>query len=423
MAQLAADSALRHSFAAYPTLAVAAVVTNARHPIWLPAATQPGAWAFAVLYSVESISRASLASIVPIQAYDLLKDEQQVSLLYSFIGVAGIAATLFAPLIFRRIPRRYIYTAGALILVAASGALATNTLAGQAVGMFGRVFGASTLSIVLNLYIMEFIPKHQLVRSESLRLALSTLSWSVGPGFGVWLYTAYGPVAPYIWSGAWALVLVAIFWFFRLSADPAISPGPLRPVKPLANVAGFVAQPRLRLAWLIAFGRSCYWSTFFIYAPILMVAAGEGKMSGGIVVSAGNALLFLAIGWGRLGGRIGVRAVVVLSFVAAGAAAILAGVAGVEHPWFAAWFLLAGVVFAVALDAVGSAPFLRAVHVYERPQMTAVYRTYLDMSELLPPLAYAIILGFTGLGGVFVALGIFSAFCAWLSWRHLPRSM
>ena len=55
--------------------------------------------------------------------------------------------------------------------------------------------------------------------------------------------------------------------------------------------------------------------------------------------------------------------------------------------------------------------------------MNAVYRTYLDLSELLPPFVYAIILGFTGLGGVFVALGLFSAFCAWLSWRHLPRSM
>ena len=158
------------------------MVTNARHPIWLPTATQPGTWAFAVLYSVESISRASLASIVPIQAYDLLNSEQGVSLLYFAIGVAGIAATLFAPLLFRHMPRRYIYTGGAVALVAASAALATHTIAGQAVGMFFRVFGASTLSIVLNLYIMEFIPRHQLVRSESLRLSLSTLSWSIGPG-------------------------------------------------------------------------------------------------------------------------------------------------------------------------------------------------------------------------------------------------
>ena len=134
-------------------------------------------------------------------------------------------------------------------------------------------------------------------------------------------------------------------------------------------------------------------------------------------------LLIFAFWWGRLGNRIGVRPVVVASFLAAATSALLAGLAGEEHPWIAALFLLAGINFAVALDAVGSTPFLRAVHAYERPQMNAVHRTYLDLSELLPPFVYAIILGFTGLGGVFVALGLFCAFCAWLSWRHLPRSM
>jgi hypothetical protein len=55
--------------------------------------------------------------------------------------------------------------------------------------------------------------------------------------------------------------------------------------------------------------------------------------------------------------------------------------------------------------------------------MTAVYRTNLDMSELLPPFIYSIILAFGGLGAVFGALGIFCAVCAIVSWRHLPRSM
>ena len=44
--------------------------------------------------------------------------------------------------------------------------------------------------------------------------------------------------------------------------------------------------------------------------------------------------------------------------------------------------------------------------------MTAVYRTNLDLSELLPALVYSIVLGFFGLGAVFVTLGIFCAFCA-----------
>jgi MFS family permease len=249
------------------------------------------------------------------------------------------------------------------------------------------------------------------------------LSWTLGPAFGVWLYVRLGTTAPYMWSASWALVLVAIFWSIRLSGAEALKPGVLRAANPLANIRRFVAQPRMRLAWLIAFGRSCYWTTFYVYAPILMVATGEGKLAGGLIVSVGNALLLFALGWGRLGARIGVRKVATLAFMSAATAALLAGASGAAHPWITALLLLAGTNFAVALDAVGSAPFLRAVHAYERPQMTAVYRTNLDLSELLPPLVYAVILAFTGLGGVFVALGLFCAFCGVVAWRHLPRSM
>ena len=117
------------------------------------------------------------------------------------------------------------------------------------------------------------------------------------------------------------------------------------------------------------------------------------------------------------------RTVVVLAFVALAAAALLAGFAGEAHPWITALLLLVGINFAVALDAVGNVPYLRAVRAYERAEMTAVYRTNLDLSDLLPAFVYSIILGFTGLGGVFIALGLFSAFCAWQSWRHLPRTM
>lgn len=399
------------------------LVTSTRHSVWQPAAKQPGAWAFAILYAVESFSRASIASVLPIQAYDLIESKQGVSVLYFAVGVVGMVGTLCAPLLFQRMRRRSVYVLGALCLVGASACLASYTLPGQAAGMFLRILGAGTLAITLNLYIMEFIPRHGFVRSESLRLAMATFAWTIGPWFGVWLYVRHGHVAPYLWSAAWALVLIPIFFWFRLAGRPTRTPFTAKPANPIANIRRFAAQPRLRLAWLIAFGRSCYWGTFYVYAPILMVATGEGKLSGGLVVSIGNALLAFAVGWGRLGTRIGVRRVVVLSFVSASILALLAGLAGERHPWIAAILLLAGVNFAVALDAVGSTPFLRAAHSHERPQMTAVYRTNLDLSDLLPALIYSIILGFAGLGAVFAALGIFCAYCAYVSWRYLPRSM
>jgi MFS family permease len=399
------------------------VVTDIRTSVRLPAATQPGAWVFGILFAVESLSRATLASIIPIQAYDLLQSAQKVSILYFAIDVIGLAATLSIPFLFLRFARRSVYTLGALALVVCNLCLATNTLLGQTVGMFFRTLGAGTLAITLSLYIMDFIPKPMLVRSESLRLALSTAAWTIGPALGVWLYTRYGPAAAYLWSAGWALALICLFWWFRLTGSAAIRPGPERPVSPLANIRRFVRQPRLRLAWLIAFGRSCYWTTFFVYGPILMVATGEGKLSGGLIVSLGNALLLFAMMWGRLAGRFGLRPIIVWAFAGLAASGVLAGLAGEAHPWTAALLLLAGCNGAVMLDAVGSTPFLRAVHSFERPQMTAVYRTNLDLSDLIPSLIYSIILGFAGLGAVFVTLGVFCAVCGVVSWRYLPRGM
>ena len=77
----------------------------------------------------------------------------------------------------------------------------------------------------------------------------------------------------------------------------------------------------------------------------------------------------------------------------------------------------------IALDALGSTAFMRAVRSYEKPQMAAVYRTYLDFAELTPPLVYSVVLSFFGLGSVFATLGCLTAACALVSWRYLPRSL
>src|SRR5687767_8928569 len=44
------------------------MATQVRHPIWLPAVRPAGARTFATLYGLESFARASVASVIPIQA-------------------------------------------------------------------------------------------------------------------------------------------------------------------------------------------------------------------------------------------------------------------------------------------------------------------------------------------------------------------
>ena len=399
------------------------MATQVRHPIWLPAVRPAGARTFATLYGLESFARASVASVIPIQAYEILKSEQGVSILYTVVALLGLSATLFMPMLIGRFSRRWIYTAGVVSLAIGSVLFVTETLAGQVLGMLARVMGASALSITLNLYIMDHIRKTEFVQAESLRMAWSMLGWTAGPTLGVLLYTHYGIVAPHAVVVCFATVLLALFWYYRLGDNQLIRPGKTRAANPLANIGRFVAQPRLRLAWVIAFGRSCFWTTFFVYAPILMVVTGEGSLAGGLLVSAGNALLFTAVFWGRAGKKYGARNIMTLAFIAMTGTLLAAGFCGERFPLVAGGFLLCCAFFAIALDALGSTAFMRAVRSFERPQMSAVYRTYLDLSELLPPLAYSVVLAFFGLGAVFATLGVFCAICALFTWRYLPKSM
>ncbi|WP_457937574.1 MFS transporter [Mesorhizobium sp. 10J20-29] len=399
------------------------MATQVRHPIWLPAVPPAGARTFASLYGLESFARASIASVIPIQAYEILKSEQGVSILYTVVALLGLSATLFMPMLIARFSRRWVYTAGVALLAFGSVLFLTGTLTGQLLGMLSRVMGASALGITLNLYIMDHIKKTEFMRSESLRMAWSMLGWTAGPTLGILLYTHFGIIAPHAAVIAFCSVLLALFWYYRLGDNKLIRPGKTRPANPLANIGRFVAQPRLRLAWLIAFGRSCFWTTFFVYSPILMVVTGQGALAGGLLVSAGNALLFTAVFWGRAGKRFGARNIMSLAFFAMTGTLLAAGLCGEPFPLVAGFFLLCCACFAIALDALGSTAFMRAVRSYERPQMSAVYRTYLDFSELLPPLAYSIVLAFFGLGGVFVTLGVFAAICGFLTWRYLPKSM
>ena len=95
---------------------------HVRHPIWLSKVGTPSAEAFAVLFSIESLSRALLAAVIPIEAYSLLGDAGLVSLAFFGASVAGLIAGLTVPWLIRRLARRWVYSGGALLLIAA-GAL------------------------------------------------------------------------------------------------------------------------------------------------------------------------------------------------------------------------------------------------------------------------------------------------------------
>ncbi len=399
---------------------------NVRHPPLLGAA-QPGAWTFSGLFFLESLARATLLTVLPLTVYAVFRDKEAVSLVYTAASLAALSVSFSIPLLVRRLSRRWTYTLGATLIGLC--ALLVGLGAGWALplALVARTSGAAMLNVTLSLYILDNIGRKDLVRSEPLRLGTATLAWSVAPLLGVWLQQRYGAWAPAALSLAAVAALLAAFWALRLSERGPIRPGPSRspprPAHPVAAVRRFAAQPRLRLAWGIAFARSAFWMTFFVYVPILLVEGGLGPAAAGVAAAAGNLMLVNNLFLRRLVARLSLRRMIGGAFLAAAALTLAAGLISLADPAAAGAAMVAGAFFVATLDGLGPIPFLRAVRAHERPAMTTVYRTYLDASELLPPLAYVFLFMAFGFAGAFGALAILLAAMGLLTLRHLPRGM
>ena len=389
--------------------------------VWTRAVLTPGAVVFALLFALDSMARASLATVIPLVALRVLGNARDVSILFSAVGWVGVGLSLFIPPMVRRYRPRWVYTTGAGLLVVAPLLLAFDTLPGLAGGMLARVFAGACLLNALNLYIMAYIRKRDMARSEPLRTFFAAFAWTTGPFLGVWLYSSVSPWATYLLSGGCAVLLIAYFWRLRMEYGPALPAHEPARTSPAANIRRFLAQPRLRLAWVLNFGRETWWAMFFIYGPLYMVTRGMSETAGAALVSCGTFLLFTTPAMGWLGRRIGLRRFMMGAFLLMAAATLTAALMA-DRPAYVAASLLVAALGVVALDSVCVVPFMRAVKARERPEMTMVFSMYRDLAGLVPTAIFAALLSFFDLGSVFAATALGLAACAWLA-RWIPRGM
>ncbi len=390
-------------------------------PVWLGTASAPRARTFATLFGMSAISRTLLVTLIPLQALTLLGDAQAVSVLYFAISFTNLVLSLSIPWLVLRIRRRRVFTVGGLLLVAAPLVIALGTPQGLIVGMALQVFGVACLEITLSLYLMDHIPRQEMGRFEPQRLFYAAGVWAVGPWLGVYLKDQVNDWVPFALASAAALATLSLFWILRLQENPAVAPAKGPPPNPLKNLAHFFEQPRLRLAWVLAIGRSGWWVMFFVYAPIFAVEAGLDQVTAGAIVSIASGALFIVPLWGWLARRYGLRRLLVIAYGASGLATVAIALAG-GVPWMVAAVLVAAAITTGAIDGAGNVPFLRAVHPMERAEMTTVFATYRDVAQLAPPGVFALLLKAFHLPAVFVAGGLGMLAVSYVA-RYLPRRM
>jgi len=389
--------------------------------MWLRVVDRPGAREFAVLSAVEAFSRAIIAGVIPLEAHALLVEAQTISIVYAGVGIVAFATSFMVPLLLLGVRRKWIFSAGTLCMVAAPLLMLLSQALPFVTALQVRSLAVVCVNIALNLYILDYIRRKDFVASEPMRLACLGISWFIGPALGIFLYDHFGLLPVCLVSAAFALAALAYFWYLRIVESPTVAPATRRAPMPWNNIRRYLSQPRLRLAWIIPFGRSTFWTTFFVYPPLYIVQQGGGDAIVAVMLSAGQGLLFFAPLVGKLGRRYGIRRIIIGAALLSGLTSIAAGLLQPGPVVLACIFVFAA-VGTTALDALGNIPFLRAVHHYERSEMTSVFRTYIEASQLLPAAVYAAVLTVAPLPAVFVVLGLVLLVSAWYS-RYLPKAL
>ncbi len=388
-------------------------------PLALKHSPTPRIEHFALLSGLDATIRGTLISTMPLVVYDTLGDAQSTSVIFFLSGIVALVWGLMVPWAARWVPRRWTYTGGVVLYLIGNSLGALGTGWSVPLALMCNAMATVTVFVCLNAYVLDYVDRANLGRSQSTQMVYAASAWTIGPLAGVWLYHQWTAL-PFLVAGGFSLVLLTSFWVLRLGNGKQITRAKRPAVNPLGYLGRFFTQPRLIAGWTFAVMRSCGWWVYVVYLPIFCIEAGLGDKVGGMALSTTNALLFTAPVLNRLVRRLSVRRSVRLAFGLCGALFLAAGLLSVL-PWATVALVMTASTLLVFLDVVGGLPFLMSVKPSERTEMSAVYSSFRDVSGILTPGAAWLVLFMAPLPGIFVAAGV-GLLSAWaIAGRLHPR--
>jgi len=372
-------------------------------PLHLTHSRAPKVHDFALLAGIEASVRGMLVSVMPLAVYDALGNAESVSRAYFVAGLVSLCLGLMVPWLTRFVPRRWMYTIGTLLYAVGATLAVYGGPVAVPLAIMANAGATATTFVCFNAYVLDYVERSDLGRSQSLNMVFAATPWAVGPLLGVWLRHVWEPL-PFLIAGALGFVLLVTFWVLRLGNGKQISRARRPAANPLAFLGRFFAQPRLIAGWMFAVLRSCGWWVYVVYLPIFCIEAGLGDKVGGVALSLSNTLLFISPLMLRRARVATIPRAVRFAFGTSSALFIAAALLS-PLPWLTVACCIMASSMLVLLDVVGGLPFLMAVKPSERTEMSAIYSSFRDVSGIVTPGGAWLVLLVAPLSGVFAAVG------------------
>lgn len=376
---------------------------------------------FARLNALEGIARSLLMGVIPLLALEVLGSKEMVTRAYLLASILTLTITLNFAALERLLQRRWVVTLGVACTMIAMTILLLGDGPIMALGIGLQQAAASLFSVCLSLYIMDYIGKRELIYTETRRMLYAGIVWMVGPTLGLWLWENAASWAPFALTVFASVGMLSYFWYLRLGHGKGIQKARSRPANVFKIIPRYFKQRPLRIAYWITMSRSIFWVTLFIYGPIYVIEARLPTWVAGGLLSLASALLLISPLIRRFAGRVGTRLTIIYALVLIGSSMLMLYFIG-EPKLIGLVFWVSAALGGVTLDVLGNIPFMRMVKPRERIEMTMIFSTWREGSQLLTPLMASLVLLFAPFEIFYVLLALF-LFGAAIKASYLPRRL
>lgn len=376
---------------------------------------------FARLNALEGIARSLLMGVIPLLALEVLGSKEMVTRAYLLASILTLTITLNFAALERLLQRRWVVTLGVACTMIAMTILLLGDGPIMALGIGLQQAAASLFSVCLSLYIMDYIGKRELIYTETRRMLYAGIVWMVGPTLGLWLWENAASWAPFALTVFASVGMLSYFWYLRLGHGKGIQKARSRPANVFKIIPRYFKQRPLRIAYWITMSRSTFWVTLFIYGPIYVIEARLPTWVAGGLLSLASGLLLISPLIRRFAGRVGTRLTIIYALVLIGSSMLMLYFIG-EPKLIGLVFWVSAALGGVTLDVLGNIPFMRMVKPRERIEMTMIFSTWREGSQLLTPLLASLVLLFAPFEMFYVLLALF-LFGAAIKASYLPRRL
>ena len=376
---------------------------------------------FARLNALEGIARSLLMGVIPLLALEVLGSKEMVTRAYLLASILTLTITLNFAALERLLQRRWVVTLGVACTMIAMTILLLGDGPIMALGIGLQQAAASLFSVCLSLYIMDYIGKRELIYTETRRMLYAGIVWMVGPTLGLWLWENAASWAPFALTVFASVGMLSYFWYLRLGHGKGIQKARSRPANVFKIIPRYFKKRPLRIAYWITMSRSIFWVTLFIYGPIYVIEARLPTWVAGGLLSLASGLLLISPLIRRFAGRVGTRLTIIYALVLIGSSMLMLYFIG-EPKLIGLVFWVSAALGGVTLDVLGNIPFMRMVKPRERIEMTMIFSTWREGSQLLTPLLASLVLLFAPFEIFYVLLALF-LFGAAIKASYLPRRL